>query len=77
MEDRRRMGYSVHREILDEVALDEMVEKSESKTSLSDKVKKSMRYWLYLYPNEKYQYLCIKMFSASVVFIFRAQSTAS
>lgn len=49
MEDRRRMGYSVQREILDEGALDEMAEKSESKISLSDKVKKSMRYWLYLY----------------------------
>ncbi|KAK5863277.1 hypothetical protein PBY51_000318 [Eleginops maclovinus] len=43
MEERRRTGYSVHREILDEGAVDEMAEKSDSKTSLSEKVRKSMR----------------------------------
>ncbi|KAM9350322.1 solute carrier family 26 member 6 [Symphorus nematophorus] len=43
MAERKRMGYSVHREILDEGAVDEMAEKSDLKTSLSEKVKKSMR----------------------------------
>uniref|UniRef100_A0A8C4DG81 Solute carrier family 26 member 6 n=1 Tax=Dicentrarchus labrax TaxID=13489 RepID=A0A8C4DG81_DICLA len=43
MAERRRMGYSMHRKILDEGAVDEMAEKSDSKTSLSEKVKKSMR----------------------------------
>lgn len=43
MGERRRLGYSVHREILDEGAVDEIAEKSDSKTSLSEKVKKSMR----------------------------------
>ncbi|KAK5923381.1 hypothetical protein CgunFtcFv8_000359 [Champsocephalus gunnari] len=43
MEERRRAGYSVQREILDEGAVDEMAEKSDSKTSLSEKLKKSMR----------------------------------
>uniref|UniRef100_A0A671YRD1 Solute carrier family 26 member 6 n=1 Tax=Sparus aurata TaxID=8175 RepID=A0A671YRD1_SPAAU len=41
--ERKRMGYNVHREILDEGAVDEMAEKSDSKTSLSERVKKSMR----------------------------------
>lgn len=43
MAERRKMGYSVHREILDEGAVDEMADKSDSKTSLSEKVKKAMR----------------------------------
>ncbi|XP_075949600.1 solute carrier family 26 member 6 [Anarhichas minor] len=43
MAERRRMGYSVHREILDEEAVDELAKKSDSKPSLSEKVKKSMR----------------------------------
>ncbi|XP_037628927.1 solute carrier family 26 member 6 isoform X2 [Sebastes umbrosus] len=43
MAERRRMGYSVHREILDEGAVDELAVKSDSKPSLSEKVKKSMR----------------------------------
>ncbi|KAK1897738.1 Solute carrier family 26 member 6 [Dissostichus eleginoides] len=43
MEERRRAGYSVQREILDEGAVDELAEKSDSKTSLSEKLKKSMR----------------------------------
>ncbi|XP_032376851.1 solute carrier family 26 member 6 [Etheostoma spectabile] len=42
MAERRRGGYSVHREILDEGAVDEMAQKSDSKTSLSEKVKRSM-----------------------------------
>ncbi|XP_034732809.1 solute carrier family 26 member 6-like [Etheostoma cragini] len=42
MAERRRVGYSVHREILDEGAVDEMAQKSDSKTSLCEKVKKSM-----------------------------------
>ncbi|KAM8754074.1 solute carrier family 26 member 6 isoform 1-T2 [Acanthopagrus schlegelii] len=43
MAERKIMGYSVHREILDEGAVDEMAEKSDSKTSLREKVKKSVR----------------------------------
>ncbi|XP_042348506.1 LOW QUALITY PROTEIN: solute carrier family 26 member 6 [Plectropomus leopardus] len=43
MAERRRMGYSVQREILDEGAVDEIAEKSYSKPSLSEKVKKSLR----------------------------------
>lgn len=40
------MNYSVNREILDEEAVDEMAEKSESNPSLCEKVKKSLRYSL-------------------------------
>lgn len=43
MAERRRQGYSIRREILDEGALDEMAQKSELKTSLREKVKKSVR----------------------------------
>ncbi|XP_022059022.2 solute carrier family 26 member 6 isoform X2 [Acanthochromis polyacanthus] len=43
MAERRRMSYSVHRDVLDEGAVDEMAEKSESKTSLCEKVGRSMR----------------------------------
>ncbi|XP_068997690.1 solute carrier family 26 member 6 [Embiotoca jacksoni] len=43
MAERRRIDYSVHREVLDEAAVDEMAEKSDSKTSLCEKVKKSVR----------------------------------
>lgn len=43
MAERRRMGYSVNREIMDEGEVDEVAEKSDSKTSLSERVKKSMR----------------------------------
>ncbi|XP_076598298.1 solute carrier family 26 member 6 [Chaetodon auriga] len=43
MAERRRVGYNIHREILDEGAVDEMAEKSDSKTSLCEKVKKSVR----------------------------------
>lgn len=43
MEDRRRINYRVHREILDEGAVDELAEKKDSKTSLCEKVKESMR----------------------------------
>lgn len=41
--ERRRGGYSIQREILDEEAVDELAEKSESKTSLCDKLKESAR----------------------------------
>lgn len=43
MAEKRRMGYNVHRDILDEETVDEMAEKSDSKTPLSEKVKKAMR----------------------------------
>lgn len=43
MAERRRTGYSIQRKILDEGAVDEMAEKSDSKPSLCEKVKKSMR----------------------------------
>ncbi|KAI3357252.1 hypothetical protein L3Q82_015701 [Scortum barcoo] len=43
MEERKRMSYSIHRGILDEGAVDEMAEKSDSKTPLSERVKKSVR----------------------------------
>eukprot|EP00064_Thunnus_orientalis_P022032 superscaffoldBa00007090_g22211 len=43
MAEMRRRGYSIHREILDEEAVEEMAEKSHSKTSLCDKVKNSLR----------------------------------
>uniref|UniRef100_A0AAQ4PK25 SLC26A/SulP transporter domain-containing protein n=1 Tax=Gasterosteus aculeatus aculeatus TaxID=481459 RepID=A0AAQ4PK25_GASAC len=43
MEERRRPGYSVHREVLDEEAVDEIAKKSDSKSSLREKLKKSMR----------------------------------
>uniref|UniRef100_A0A665TM49 Solute carrier family 26 member 6 n=1 Tax=Echeneis naucrates TaxID=173247 RepID=A0A665TM49_ECHNA len=43
MEERRRVGYSVHRKILDEGAVDLMAEKSDSKTTLSEKLKTSLR----------------------------------
>ncbi|GAA6229699.1 solute carrier family 26 member 6-like [Lates japonicus] len=42
MAERRRTGYSIQRKILDEGAVDEMAEKSDSKPSLCEKVKKSM-----------------------------------
>ncbi|KAM9751000.1 solute carrier family 26 member 6 isoform 1-T3 [Menidia menidia] len=43
MADRRRMNYKVHRDIMDEGTLDEMAEKTDSKPSLCEKMKKSMR----------------------------------
>ncbi|KAM4736770.1 solute carrier family 26 member 6 isoform 2-T2 [Anableps anableps] len=43
MEERRRMTYKVNRKVLDEGDLDEMGEKTDSKTSLCDKIKGSMR----------------------------------
>lgn len=45
----RRTGYSVQRKILDEETVDEIAEKSDSKTSVADKVKKSMRYLICFY----------------------------
>lgn len=46
----RRTGYSVERQILDEETVDEMAEKSDAKTSLSDKIKKSMRWFAFITP---------------------------
>ncbi|KAM6983046.1 LOW QUALITY PROTEIN: solute carrier family 26 member 6 [Tautogolabrus adspersus] len=43
MAERRRPGYSVHRSVLDEGEVEEMAEKCETKLSLSEKVKKSVR----------------------------------
>ncbi|CAL8251328.1 unnamed protein product [Arctogadus glacialis] len=43
MTERRSVGYSVHREVLDEGAVEEMAEKSEVKMTLSVKVKESLR----------------------------------
>uniref|UniRef100_A0A8C4ZXQ3 Solute carrier family 26 member 6 n=1 Tax=Gadus morhua TaxID=8049 RepID=A0A8C4ZXQ3_GADMO len=43
MTERRSVGYSVHREVLDEGAVEEMAEKSEVKVTLSVKVKESLR----------------------------------
>lgn len=43
MAERRQQGYTISREILNEEAVDEMAQKSESKTSLREKVKKSVR----------------------------------
>ncbi|XP_041654924.1 solute carrier family 26 member 6 isoform X2 [Cheilinus undulatus] len=43
MAERRRPGYNVHREVLDEGAVEELAKKSEVTTSLSEKVKKSLR----------------------------------
>lgn len=40
----RRTGYSVQRQILDEQTVDEIAEKSDSKSPVSEKIKKSMRY---------------------------------
>uniref|UniRef100_A0A3Q2PSD7 Solute carrier family 26 member 6 n=1 Tax=Fundulus heteroclitus TaxID=8078 RepID=A0A3Q2PSD7_FUNHE len=42
MEERRRMTYNVNRKVLDEGDLDEMGEKTHTKTSLCDKIKGSM-----------------------------------
>uniref|UniRef100_A0A3P8V0X1 Solute carrier family 26 member 6-like n=1 Tax=Cynoglossus semilaevis TaxID=244447 RepID=A0A3P8V0X1_CYNSE len=39
----KRLGYKVHRRILDETAVEEIAEKSEMTLSLSEKVKKSVR----------------------------------
>lgn len=43
MAERRRQGYNVHRDILDEGEVEELAEKCETTTSLGDKLKKSMR----------------------------------
>ncbi|XP_074537135.1 solute carrier family 26 member 6 [Halichoeres trimaculatus] len=43
MAERRRLGYNVHRNILDEEEVEELAEKSETKTSLSEKLRKSVR----------------------------------
>ncbi|KAL4645972.1 solute carrier family 26 member 6-like isoform X1 [Arapaima gigas] len=41
--ERRRVTYSVQRDVLDELSVDEMAEKSEQQTPLSDKIRKSLR----------------------------------
>ncbi|XP_041858946.1 solute carrier family 26 member 6 isoform X2 [Melanotaenia boesemani] len=43
MAERRRMNYRVHREILDEGEMDVMAQKTDSKTSVCEKMKKSIR----------------------------------
>ncbi|KAI4874538.1 hypothetical protein NFI96_029013 [Prochilodus magdalenae] len=43
MESRRRIGYHVQRDIMDEIEVDSLAQKSNIKTSLSDKFKESMR----------------------------------
>ncbi|XP_037334400.2 solute carrier family 26 member 6 isoform X1 [Pungitius pungitius] len=43
MKERRRTDYYVHRDVLDEGAVDEIAKKSDSKPSMSEKFKKSMR----------------------------------
>ncbi|XP_061830319.1 solute carrier family 26 member 6-like [Nerophis lumbriciformis] len=43
MAERRPAGYRVHRDILDEEAVDKLAEKSESKTSVWGKIKNSLR----------------------------------
>ncbi|KAM6924622.1 solute carrier family 26 member 6 isoform 2-T2 [Xenentodon cancila] len=43
MTERKRMNYRVQREILDEGAVDELAVKNDSKASMCEKVKKSMR----------------------------------
>lgn len=43
MAERRRLGYNVHRDVMDEEEVEELAEKSEVKTSLARKLKKSVR----------------------------------
>ncbi|KAJ3586792.1 hypothetical protein NHX12_013184 [Muraenolepis orangiensis] len=43
MTERRKVRYSVHRDVLDEGAVEELAEKCHAQTSLADKVKESMR----------------------------------
>ncbi|XP_048873792.1 solute carrier family 26 member 6 [Brienomyrus brachyistius] len=43
MEQKRRVGYAIQREVLDEQNVEEMAEKSDAKTPLSQKIKKSLR----------------------------------
>lgn len=45
----RRTGYSVQRQILDEETVDEIAEKADFTTTVSDKIKKSMRYLISFY----------------------------
>lgn len=44
MENRRRVGYNIQRDVMDEICVDSVAEKSDVKTPLSDKIKESMRY---------------------------------
>ncbi|XP_072537658.1 solute carrier family 26 member 6-like [Salminus brasiliensis] len=43
MENRRRVGYHVQRDVMDEMGVETVAEKSEVKTSLKDKIKESLR----------------------------------
>ncbi|KAJ8257221.1 hypothetical protein GJAV_G00183210 [Gymnothorax javanicus] len=43
MTERRRVGYRVDREVLDELSVEEVAEKSDSKVSLSKKLRESLR----------------------------------
>lgn len=43
MEQKRRVGYAIQREVLDEQNVEELAEKSDAKTPLSEKIKKSLR----------------------------------
>lgn len=43
MAERRPLGYDVHREILDEETVEKMAQKSESKTSVREKLGKAAR----------------------------------
>ncbi|XP_037391644.1 solute carrier family 26 member 6 [Pygocentrus nattereri] len=43
MEDRRRVGYHIHRDVMGEIEVDSVAQKSEVNTSLLDKFKESMR----------------------------------
>uniref|UniRef100_A0A4W5R9G0 Solute carrier family 26 member 6 n=1 Tax=Hucho hucho TaxID=62062 RepID=A0A4W5R9G0_9TELE len=43
MEERRRVGYCVHREVLDEGKVDQLAEKSDVRVPFSDKIRESVR----------------------------------
>uniref|UniRef100_A0AAZ3S1D3 STAS domain-containing protein n=1 Tax=Oncorhynchus tshawytscha TaxID=74940 RepID=A0AAZ3S1D3_ONCTS len=43
MEERRRVGYCVHREVLDEGKVDQMAEKSDVRVPFSEKIRESLR----------------------------------
>lgn len=40
---KQRMGYHIQRDVMDEVKVDELAEKSDVHTSLPDKIKEAMR----------------------------------
>lgn len=43
MEERRRVGYCVHREVLDEGKVDQLAEKSDVRVPFSEKIRESVR----------------------------------